>query len=267
VDEVTREIEEAFVGHWSHLGRWPRGALVEEDGVLRFETPITHLPYNGVIRSSLGGDPDRTIASVVGSFRRRGVDFMWIVHPSSQPADLGERLAAHGLLAVEVATGMSLDLDDWTPEPGHGDVRYEEVAGELGMRVYEDLIVSYWELPEHARELVTELNRFWGPGRLAAHRWVAFADGRAVGKGLLSLAAPPGVAAIYGMSVLPEARGRGVASGLTAVMLERARALGCRRVVLHSSQMAAGVYRRAGFVERCTFTVYATAPLWSGHDH
>jgi ribosomal protein S18 acetylase RimI-like enzyme len=68
------------------------------------------------------------------------------------------------------------------------------------------------------------------------------------------------------MSTRPEARGRGVASGLTTVLLERAKNVGCERVVLHSSDMAVGVYRRTGFVERCRFTVFATAPVWS-HAH
>ena len=69
------------------------------------------------------------------------------------------------------------------------------------------------------------------------------------------------------MSVIPEARGRGIAGGLTTTLLERARALGCRRVVLHSSEIAVAVYRRAGFVENCSLTVYATEPIWSGEDH
>jgi ribosomal protein S18 acetylase RimI-like enzyme len=77
------------------------------------------------------------------------------------------------------------------------------------------------------------------------------------------LAGPPGVAAIYAMTTLPEARGRWIASGLTTVLISRASELGCRRVVLHSSDMAVGVYRRVGFVERCRFTVFATAALWS----
>jgi hypothetical protein len=47
-------------------------------------------------------------------------------------------------------------------------------------------------------------------------------------------------------------------------MLWRAKQRGCHRAVLHSTDMAAGVYRRAGFVERCTITVFATGSLWSG---
>jgi hypothetical protein len=39
--------------------------------------------------------------------------------------------------------------------------------------------------------------------------------------------------------------------------------LGCQRVVLHSTDMAVGVYRRARFVEHCMLAFYATAPIWS----
>ena len=47
------------------------------------------------------------------------------------------------------------------------------------------------------------------------------------------------------------------------MMLQRAKQHGCHRAVLHSTDMAVGVYRRVGFVERCTLTVFATASLWS----
>ena len=46
----------------------------------------------------------------------------------------------------------------------------------------------------------------------------------------------------------------------------QAAALGCRRVVLHSSETAAGVYRRAGFTGCGDLAVHATAAIWSaGH--
>ena len=48
-------------------------------------------------------------------------------------------------------------------------------------------------------------------------------------------------------------------------MLARAKALSRHRVVLQSSDMAIGLYRRAGFVERCRLTVFVTAALWTRH--
>ena len=132
------------------------------------------------------------------------------------------------------------------------------------MRSYSDLIVSYWELPEESRALVDDVNRYWSPRRAPVHRWVAYDDNdEAVGKVLLSFAAPAGVAAIYGMAVRPQARGKGIASALTQIVLRRAYAAGSRRVVLHSSEMAVGVYERAGFTRQCDMTVYADAPLWA----
>src|SRR4051812_14179195 len=146
VSDRIREIEAALVGHWSHLGRWSSGALVNEAGVLRYETPIPHLPYNGVIRTAItGGDPDETISRVVESFQRREVVFVWWEHPSCTPGDLGSRLQRHGLTAVERVTGMSIDLDQWIGAEPPGDVRFAEVVDADGMEAYEDLIVRYWE--------------------------------------------------------------------------------------------------------------------------
>jgi GNAT superfamily N-acetyltransferase len=261
--EAVRELEEALVGHWSHLGRWPKGALVEDHGTLRYETPIPCLPYNGVIRTTIIGDPDEVVADVLDSFRRRDVECLWWVHPSALPGDLGRRLAANGLSAVEHVAGMAMELGDWQPQPTPPDVRYEAVETVDTLRAYADLVVAYWEVPDESRPLVEEVNAYRAPGSASAHRWLALVGGRPVGKVLLSLAAPAGIAAIYGMSVLPELRGRGIAGGLTTVALRRARDLGCRRVVLHSSEMAVGVYERAGFSKVCPLTVYANAPIWT----
>ena len=164
---------------------------------------------------------------------------------------------------------MSLDLADVErPEPATPGVRYAQVVDDEAMRHYADLIVSYWELSEESRGLIQELNRYWGTSNEQIQRWIALTDdGNPIGKVLLSLAAPPGVAAIYGMSVRPEARGKGIAGALTDIVLRRAKQLGRRRLVLHASQMAVRVYERGGFKKQCDMTVYADAPLWASRAH
>lgn len=266
IHPIVREVEEAFVAHWSLLGDWPGARLVDEDGVLRFETPVRKLPYNGVLRTAIEEGADSIVARVARAYTGRGAEFFWLVHPSAAPADLPDRLAGVGLRPVETAIGMSLDLDNWNP-PDRGQpaaVELTEVVDEDGLRAYTDIVMAYWELDEPDREPVERLNRHWSGPRAKGRRWLALLEGRPVGKGYLSLAGPPGVAAIYGMSVRPEARGRRIAGDLTQTLLGQAKALGCRRVVLHSSELAAGVSSRAGFVERCRFTFFATAPIWSG---
>ena len=262
--DVVRDIEEAFVAHWALLGQWPGARLIDEDGVLRFETPIRKLPYNGVIRTEISGRADDVVPRVVDAYAGRGAKVMWVVHPSAAPDDLAERLEAAGLAPVERAVGMALELDSWSAAGGSPTAEFTEVVDEEGLQAYVDVSMSYWELDEADRNKVAQLNRHWSGPRARGRRWLASLDGQVVGKGYVSLAGPPGVAAIYGMSVLPEARGHGVASGLTDVLLAQAKEAACRRAVLHSSEMAVGLYRRAGFVERCTFRIFATAPIWSG---
>ncbi len=265
-DAAVAAIAQAFVTHWSHFGRYPGSSLHDEDGVLWYESPIAHLPYNAVIRTALGDDADPVIARVTARFQERGVPFMWVVRPGDTPADLGARLEAHGLAHVERATGMDLDLAGWAPaEPPPGvEVRTGDDPGLLDD--YEALIRTYWAVPDEARERIKALNRYWTGERNPGARFVAYADGAPVGKLILNLVDLP-VAGIYGVAVVPEARGRGIATALMSHGLAAAVERGATSAVLHSSPMACSMYLRMGFTARCHLDAYATGPLWGTHHH
>ena len=262
---VIADIEAALVAHWSQFGRWPKSRLDDRDGLLRLETRIKHLPYNGVIRTRLGDTADADIATVIERFHARDTPWFWFVHPSATPGNLEQRLLAHGLRPAARITCMSLELAEWEPPPPLAHIRFEEVLDDLALQTYSDLTMDYWQIRSDRKPLVAELQRHLGPGRVPGHRYLAFSDKAVVGKGYLSLAGPPGVAAIYGMSVLPQARARGVAGALTTALLQRAKQAGCHRAVLHSTDMALGVYLRVGFVERCRLALLASTASQSDH--
>jgi hypothetical protein len=93
------DIEEAFVARWSLFARWPGAHLLDESGVLRFETPLRKLPYNGVIRTTIEERADEAIARVIDSYMANRADLLWLDHPSARPHGLGDLLAANGLKA------------------------------------------------------------------------------------------------------------------------------------------------------------------------
>lgn len=271
--ERVAAIEAAFERQWRHFGGYPGASLHDEDGVLWFESPIRHLPYNWVIRTRIAGDadPDPIIGSVAARFQARDVPFMWIQQPSDRPVDLDRRLSVHGLDLVETATGMDLDLDGWHAEPNRSGAELRQVDApaedERGLSDYAELIRTYWSVPEDERHMIETLNRHHLGERNPGFRLVAYVEGHPVAKLFCNTEDLPAWIAIYGVAVRPEARGRGVATALMNETVSKGVAAGARRCVLHSSSMALSMYRRMGFVERCLLPVFATGPLFGTHHH
>jgi ribosomal protein S18 acetylase RimI-like enzyme len=263
-------VEQAFETHWRHFGLYPGAGLCDEDGVLWFESPIRHLPYNWVIRTRIPADrdADAVLERVAATFRVRDVPFMWIHRPSDEPPDLGERLLALGLSLGETATGMDLELADYEPRPNRTGAQVVETGDdEARLQDYEELIRTYWSVPDSDRHHIQTLNRYWTGERSPGVRLVAYLDGVPVGKLFMNTEEAPSHVAIYGVAVKPEARGRGIAGALMDDALARAIAAGARRCVLHSSEMALPMYTRMGFVARCLLHVYATRAIFETHHH
>jgi len=254
-------LEQAVVAQWANFGRGPGGSFHDDGELAWTEAPVTQLPYNAVIRTRLAHDAEDRIAAMVARFRARGAQFLWVVHPSAEPAHLEQLLPRHGLSLVARETGMALDLASWN-EPAvesDGPIVYREVNDERTLTDFEDLIARYWDLSDETRPYVDAcIRRAFESGDRGA--WLlAYKDEEPVGKAFLSLQGLDDTASIWGVYVKSTARGYGVGTRLTELALRRAAELGKSRVVLGSSEMGLNVYRRIGFKETRVLAVYASA--------
>jgi GNAT superfamily N-acetyltransferase len=239
---------------------WARALDVEvhEDAGVRWF--ISGLPYalcNGIVDAHFSArqanDNIDTILEHLNSFQ---VPMACVITPSTQPADLAQRLQRFGWQAIDADPGMALDLHTLGPQPGLAhDVHIRQVVDEATLKDMIRVLIVGSELPEDTISFLLDLYKRRGFPRDPAIRfYVAYRGDEAVATALLFLSG--GAAGIYNVATLEHARRQGIGSATTYAALLAARDKGYRIGVLQSSPMGLNVYRRLGFVPYCTFHFY-----------
>ena len=131
----------------------------------------------------------------------------------------------------------------------------ERVSDTEVLREYIEVMRAGFELPELTSEVFFEAFTAAGVTEESPLRsYIGRLDGEAVATAVLLMEA--GVAGIYNVATLPKARRQGLGAAVTLEALRVGRELGYRIGVLQSSAMGFGIYRRLGFEQYGTYTVY-----------
>ena len=190
--------------------------------------------------------------------------FEWKSRGHDRPADLGERLVAHGLVAepretVMIGEASLLDVDVPLAETPEGPVVVRRL--EPGPSVVDDLTRML-----DAQESVFATGH--GPSVKSSlaelesgdsEFWVAEVGGRVVCGGRLTPVAGTEFAGIWGGSTLPDFRGRGIYRALVAGRARSAVARGIRFIHSDCTDMSRPILERSGLRAVTTTTPY----VWS----
>jgi GNAT superfamily N-acetyltransferase len=246
--------------YYRYLGRSPQAEFYDSPQLTWLLTGIPHPFLNNVLCAQLTPDNvDDTIAQTLAYFTSKKVtQLSWWTEPGTQPADLAEHLLAHGLVYTDGGPGMAADLlvlDEDVTTPWA--LMIERVGDASTLKEWVEAAAAGFGLPKSSARACFDL--FMGLGfDLPLRNYVGRLNGEPVAAAELFLGA--GVAGVYWVATMPDARRRGIGAAMTLAALREAHDLGYRAGILHASAMGFSVYRRLGFQEHCKMSHF----YWSG---
>lgn len=266
--DLPSAIEANMLELWKAYGRAPGRELYEGEKLTRVLTGVPSALFNGVFRAHLPSDRiGPAIQETLAVCARWNVPLFWWVGSETQPRDLGTHLESFGFVHIGGAPGMALDLSS-LPQgiPRPTGFTYEVVEDEGQLQTWAHIAAKGAEYPLPVQEALVELERDVGlRPAVRARRYIGHRDGVPVATSELVLHS--GVAGVYAVATLPEARRRGIGAAMTCIPLLHARAEGYRVGTLQSSEMGHSLYRRLGFTEVCKTDVYLTQPQAALQEH
>ncbi len=244
---LARAIKANWADYYTYLGRAPRAELSVGPYLSWLLTGVPDSFLNVVFRTRLpaygGGE---VIDEALAHFRARSAWRVgWWAETETPRADLAQHLVARGLTFEEGGMGMAADLsrlpDDAPAPPG---LAVQPVEDQALLQQWAHVAAAGFGLPAGAGGSLFDLLAGLGL-ELPIRSYLALLNGRPVGTSQLFLSA--GVAGIYNVTCLPEARRQGVGAAVTLAPLLEARRRGYRASILQASSLGQGVYRRLGF--------------------
>lgn len=254
---LVRAIEDNRCALWSLFARLPGAEIHEGPDALRVITNERLPEFNTVHRARFAPtEVDAAIEAAMARARARGVHLMWFVGPSTQPADLGDSLKAHGFVHQQDVVGMAMDLlnlPDRMPMPSGVEIR--EATDEQDLRTWCGTMVAAFGMQDAAAEPYLRWLSVLGPAeRSSVHLYLGWLDHVAVATHLLVLGA--GAAGVHFLGTLPAARGRGVGGAICLNTFWEGRARGYRVGVTEAEPMAVGTCHRLGLTDYYKASAY-----------
>jgi GNAT superfamily N-acetyltransferase len=241
--DVVSAIKANWVALYAHLGRAPGVELSAGRHLSWLLTGIPDPFLNVVFRTDL--PPDRAgdvVDQALAHFRARQIRSLSWLAPGTEA---GRILASRGLTFEEGGTGMAADLTavpDRVPAPG--SLAIVPVEDRASLQPWIHVMCVGFGTPASAEPALLDVFAAVAPAP-PMRTYLASLDGRPVATSQLFLAS--GVAGIYNVTCLPEARGRGIGAAVTLAPLLEARRLGYGIAILQASDLGYPVYRRLGF--------------------
>lgn len=256
---LVTALESNMFAFWANYGRAPHREVYEGSDLLQVTTNIPFPLFNGIFRAQLKlNQIDTTIEKIIHYYNTQQLPMFWWTGPATQPLDLGTYLEAHGLIPKGELPCMAIDLSSLPEQIFPSELAIAQVKDAEALKHYVQVGMIGFGIPEEIFNAFFELELSLGFNDSQHIRYIGYSKGSPVATSALYLNS--GVAGIYFVATIPEARLQGFATAMVLAALQEASNLGYQIGTLQAAPMGVSVYRRIGFQEYCKIGVY----LWDG---
>lgn len=250
-------LESKMIAFWSAYGRANGSTLESTPNLVWFYTGIQSALFNGVLSARLKPNGVKaTVDRLQGKIDEQGAPALWWIGPQAKPENLGSLLQQHDLQPAGEVPGMAVDLALLDNQP-------EMIPNFTIQKTSDAQMQTLWAriagvgtgFPDVATDAMARLEAtLTDPQYKAQQRYIGSLNGTPVATSALVL--DSGVAGIYAVTTIPEARGKGIGTLMTLLPLLEARQLGYGVGVLQASAMGYSIYIRIGFKDVCKYRLY-----------
>lgn len=246
-DKVVARMDASVSAYWGTYALADGGQHKKLPGALFMQTAIPHCLFNSVILT--GREPATIDAALDLSANCRnafGGPVLWRVSVSADSEEVRTRLDQAGLQRGDAHPAMQMDLSGLpAPQPVDGLV-IETASGAEGRRNWGQLAIEAFEMEDGLRAAMGACEATI-PSELFEDqpRFTGYIDGEPAA--VSSLVMTDGVAGIYAVATLPQARKRGIGSAMSLHAMSEGKRRGASLAVLQATDMGRPVYERIGF--------------------
>ncbi len=260
ITDLQTAVEANFAEEMACFGRGLPGAKFHQDEDLAWFLTGPTGP-NGVLLTTFTTTDEAyintRIVDTLNLFKAQQVQEVgWRVGPTAYPPDLATYLRAHGLIHRATMTCMVLETATISPKaPKPAELVIKEVADMKTLKIKCEVEkLGFSSTDEMAQQYyLSYTNSGFGPGT-SWHHYIGWLDHKPVAVAALLL--HKGVAGIYGVTTIEEARCQGIGETLTRHVVQEAKKLNYRIVTLSPTDMSEAIYRRIGFRDYCELHHY-----------
>lgn len=251
-------IEGNLFATMSAFRKWPRAEVHDEAEIMWSMTDIPFPLFNSIMRAQLPPERiDTTIQTIIAQAESRNVPLLWWTGPTTQPAELGRHLERHGFVSEGQMPGMAVDLANLKENPPMpSGLTVQQVRDDETLKQWSQVCAAGFGMPDFAADAFHDFMCHVDPDTVLAY--LGWRNDQPVATSLLVLAA--GVAGIYNVATIPEARRQGIGAIMTLSPLRDARDRKYKVGILQASEMGVDVYRSLGFQEYCKIGQHIWSP-------